>query len=131
MNARWAIGAVFAGIAVVFAIFAGIGWAIWNAIPEPDTRHASSSPSGERTLHLFEVCFEESCVHQAILQLPSLEGPRVQIRCDLDIVAQRPVFDAVEVDWTEDENAVIIRYGINDSGRSAYGLDFARDCTGD
>lgn len=131
MNARWAIGAVFAGVVAVFAIFAVIGWAIWSAIPEPATRHASTSPSTERTVHLFEVCFEESCVHQAILELPSVEGPRVQIQCGLDIAAERPVFEEVEVEWAADESAVDIHYTATDIGDMTYNLDFTRDCIGD
>lgn len=93
-----------------------------------DIRHSFASPSGARTLYLVESCQGNACTHQAIIEMPGLEGGTIQVRCGLDIVASRPVFGEVVVDWTADENAVIIRYGINDTGGPAYGLDFTRDC---
>ncbi|WP_404404839.1 hypothetical protein [Pelagibacterium halotolerans] len=121
---------ILGGVLFVAVLLGGFGWAVWLAIPEPDTRHSATSPSGERTIHIFEVCFEDSCVHQAVLELPSVEGPIAQLRCGIDITATEPQFEALDVAWGPDENTVDVTYTNADGQSDGFTLDFARDCVG-
>lgn len=107
---------------------AGVVAVLLLSTNDEDTSHSFASPSGARTLYLIESCQGSTCTHQAVIEIQGADSGTVQIRCGLDIVADRPVFSAVEVDWSPNEDAVTIRYALMEEGGSVYALDLGRDC---
>lgn len=118
------------GLALIAALVVVLGFAalLMLGSSSVDTRTAFPSPSSARTLHLIETCRANACTHQAVVSMPAPGGGTVEIRCGLDIAADRPVFDRVEVDWLNDESGVMIRYGLTQTAMPSYALDFIRDC---
>lgn len=127
MAGRTATIAMGAALLATLALVAVVLAVILLGAPAPDTRHAFSSPSGERDIFLIEACQADACTHQALIELPGTDGP-LQVRCGLDIEASAPVFVSVEVEWTADENAVRVRHAGEDGLERSFAIDLTRDC---
>lgn len=93
-----------------------------------DTSYSFNSPSNARTIRLIETCRDNACSHQAVISQNSSGGTRQDVRCGLDIAADRPVFEDVSIDWLPDEGGVLITFGAGLEAGGQYALDFARDC---
>lgn len=127
--ARRALSIVFGLVLiVVLVVLAGFAALLVLSSSNDDTRHAFASPSGVHTLHLIETCRADACTHQAVLETVSSTGSPVEIRCGLDIAAEQPVFDTIEIEWLDDEGGVAIRYDLTETEIGTYTLDFTRDC---
>lgn len=123
--------ALVMGMALLVSVLGVALFVVTFLLGTPDQQMQESfvAPSGERTLYLLESCEAGACTHEALIELPAENGNgALQVRCGLDIVAEQPVFDRVEVDWAPEETAVLIRYGIVDEEGPVYALDFERDC---
>lgn len=115
-------------IVVVLVVLIGSGALLMLSSSSTDTSFSFNSPSNARTIRLIETCRDNACTHQAVISQATPDGGTLDIRCGLDIAADRPVFISLELDWLPDESGVMIRYGLTETVRPAYTLDFARDC---
>lgn len=118
------------GLLLLLAVLAAAGFVgiLLLGNPDDETRSSFASPSGERTLHLIETCQPAACSHEALIEMPGIEGGIVQVRCGLDIEAETPVFDGVRVEWTPAEDAVLVRHADIGGGEETFVIDFAEHC---
>jgi hypothetical protein len=79
-------------------------------------------------LYLIETCERGGCTHQAIIEMPGLQGEPIQIRCGLDIEATEPTFGSLDVNWTSDERGVLISFAGADGTEQSIAMDLDRDC---
>lgn len=118
------------GAAVILLLIAmiGSGSLLMLSSTTTDNNYSFNSPSNARIIRLIETCRDDACSHQAVISETRGSGARHDIRCGLDIAADRPVFEGVTVSWMSAETGVTIRYGAGGRGDSTYELNFARDC---
>lgn len=124
------LAAVILGGVLLLVVLAAIGVVgiLLLGNPDDETRSSFVSPSGARTLYLIETCQPEACSHEALIEMPGIDRGTVQVRCGLDVVAAAPVFDAVEVEWTPAEDAVLVHLGNSGAAETSFAIDFAEHC---
>lgn len=128
MASRWIV--IIFGSALLLAALAIVGIATLFLIsgPAADIRYDFVSPSGEVDLYLIETCDRDGCTHQAIIEMPGLQGEPIEIRCGLDIEATEPVFGSLDVNWSSDERSVLISFTGTDGAEQSISMDLDREC---
>lgn len=127
MARRW-IAIVFGSVLLLAVLaIAGIASLFLISSSANDVRYDFVSPSGRVDLYLIESCEHEGCTHQAVIEQPGVQGEPIQVRCGLDIEASEPIFTSLDVQWADNEAAVLVSFGRNSEERSI-SIDFERDC---
>lgn len=128
MAGRW-IATIF-GSAVLLAVLAigAIGAVLVLSVSTRDSLHDFASPSGAIDLYFLESCERGGCTHQAVLERAGPGGDATQVRCGLDIEAAEPAFARLDVEWSDAEDGVAVRFSGRDGVERSFALDFARDC---
>jgi hypothetical protein len=109
-------------------IVAGIGAAVWFAIPGADTRHTLNSPSGKALLDIGEQCSETACTRLIFYEHTLSDGRRERMGCPIEIAGLTPIFSSVTATWSADESSVTIDYADAVGKRGEMTVVPAADC---
>lgn len=128
MASRWIVIVFGSGLLLAALAIVGIAALFLVSGSADDIRYDFVSPSGQVDLYLIETCERGGCTHQAIIEMPGLQGEPIQIRCGLDIEATEPTFGSLDVNWTSDERGVLISFAGADGTEQLISMDLDRDC---
>ncbi len=109
-------------------VVAGIGAAVWFAIPGTDTRHQLPAPSGRSLMDIGEQCHESGCARAIVYEHTLSDGRRERAGCPISIEARVPIFVTVTATWSADETSVLLDYTEAVGRRGTLTVTPAADC---